>query len=138
MRLPPFRAEHALLVQRDSALTDRQMLFIYRFQAAAGPALSVCVDALLIGCFGLFPETPGEAELWMLMTEDARRRFPKITLQVGHAVVYSALHYHLLTKLRVRIQRTDARARRYAERLRFHVEPFDDATEEYMTMELDI
>jgi hypothetical protein len=135
VRLIPFHPAHTLLVEPDPRLTIRQQLYIYGFQAAGGPAFSICVDETLTSCFGLFPCGERVAELWMLGTNEARARFPKLILQTGRAVVYVSWQYLLLTKLQIRVQRTNEVARRYAERLGFHMEPFDNADEEFVTME---
>jgi hypothetical protein len=141
LRLVDFHPAHAALISERSdhgiqdGLSPRQRLFLYGFQAAGGPALSVCTDDALTACFGVFPVEPGIGEFWTVSTTASRKRFPKLTLQLGQVVLYSAYQYLLLTKLQIRVQRTNEVARRYAERLGFHMEPFDNADEEFVTME---
>jgi hypothetical protein len=77
---------------------------------------------MLCACFGLFPCGGGAFELWMLLTDEARARFPKLVLGIGRAVVSCAAHYRDLTKLELAVRREDLRALRYAEALGFHVE----------------
>jgi len=119
VRAIPFLPEHAILVGTQSGLNPRQQRFIYGFQAAAGPAVSLIFGERLAMCFGVFPVSEHRVELWMVLSDHGREHFPIVVVKVGHAAVYCLQQYPRLTFAQVSITKGDDRAFAYANRIGF-------------------
>lgn len=115
----PFLPEHGMLIGLRGGLTHRQQRFIYGFQAAAGPAVSLIFGDRLGACFGVFPVSECRVELWTSISDHARTNYPVSIVKIGRAVVSVIEQYPRLTFAQVSVSMSSDRDINYAKRIGF-------------------
>ena len=94
----------------------------YEFYKAKGPAWTLRINGVLIGCAGLMLlDWPGVAHAWMLPSP-ALAQHPKISLTLLRQKLEETIRTHQLVRIQAEVQTTFTTGRRFIESLGFEHE----------------
>jgi len=86
----------------------------------AGPPWTVRKDEKIICCYGFAPVSPGVAEAWMLMGEEAK--VPLVALREAKRVVRTVIEAGLYRRIQAAVDSTNDKHCSWVEHLGFRVE----------------
>lgn len=112
MNIKPEQLPSARAVNMDTML---------EMQARLGLAVTALVDTNPVAIFGCIMLWPGVAELWSIITDDARR-YPKQLSLVGRSFTDIAAQSLSLHRLQITVRFDEPRALRWAKYLGFEIE----------------